>query len=201
MSAESLEGLHRKVDAALFNAQRFLDPETGDINYEALSPKQIAALSEGPGWVIRPAEQSPIHLQPDDVYQPVPEDFDEGEEFDPTPVVILESWQLFFRDFNNFSHRFFRTDIYGELNAMTPCIQRFRILFPELYEAVADYVDYRMNAILPNCTFGQTEPGHEQYARFMQKTYGIMAQLVDLGDRAGNGRSVEEYDKNNHLII
>ncbi len=195
MSQElNLGEIQQRADAAIFNTQRFLDEETGAINYSKFDNKTLVALDAGPGRVRRQCEQSPIHLQPDLMFT----DEDTGEE-----EVLLPSSELFLRDYNNFRTRFYVGDkgYYPEINDGTPVVQRFKILFPDVYAATVGYVNYREDVLMPNRPhmFGPLQvDGH--YGPFMQFVYGLMAQLVDMDDRIrGKGPTVEEYGTRVHL--
>lgn len=210
MSTErSLESIQQEADAAVFNARRFFDPETGSVNYDAFTPEQLAALDAGPGRVARLAEQKPIHLQPDLMSSPWDEVDGVPVNFDGSPFVeevLIPSHELFLRDYNNFRTRFFddRVDpIRAQVNAADHSVQRFRILFPELNAAATEYVVRRELVEMPN-RLNRMGPlaVDEHYGPFMQFVYGVMAQLVDLDDPSHNpGATVEQYGTRAHLTI
>ncbi len=206
MSTErDAESIRQQAEAAVFGAQRLLDPETGAINYDAFSTDQLAALETGPGIVARPAEQRPVHLQPDLIAE-LEGDEDEGIDWDgePETYVVMASWQLFLRDCANFRCRFWRDGdgLYAASNAANHAVQRFKILFPDLDAAAVELVKYHdEKSATSQANFYEftRSPAYEQYGRFMQFAYSVISQLVDLDDPSGN-TTVEHYGTNNHLL-
>lgn len=191
MSAESLQGIQEQADAALFNAGRLLEPETGRVNYEAFTPEQLTDLDAGPGRVTRPAEMRAVHM-----HEALEHDM--SDEQDGSWTVTTPSWRLFLMTCNNFRDRFWRGpgyDVhYDHLNLSRPVVQRFRILFPALDDVAVRYVRWRDRQ--------GSKPGHHpsdaHYGPFMQAIYGIMAQLVDqddlyAGGTVGTSRQPDKY--------
>lgn len=198
-SDRGIEVIQQEVDAAVFNARRFLNPETGEINYGAFSEEQLSQLAAGPGLVRNPSEQNPIHKQPDLVFV----DEDTGEE-----SVLLTSTDLFMRDCNNFRTKFYRTDYdwgFGTINERSAVVQRFRILFPELEAIAVEYVQYRERVIKPQFNYGVgvEMPVDRHFAPTLRFLYSVMAQLVDKDDLVGNERLADIYarDGRNYLTI
>jgi hypothetical protein len=79
-------------------------------------------------------------------------------------------------------------------------LQRFKLLFPDLYDATVDYVAYR-DRVMPeyySVHRHSDEVLDAHYGRHMQFVYGVMTQLLDMNDPCegsiiGNLRFPDSY--------